>query len=208
MNKINFLYFRLSDPLYESISSVRFAKENIQDGVGRYSRDGKTIQDGVGMFLRNGETTQAGVGRFPRDGITIQDGAGRFSDGKENIVIRTEDSVQDILRKLSGEETVVLTEQPRDSSTPNPDQTRATAQGYKEWAKDPRNIEGRSHLEKKGQNKEREVKNESGKDKGKDGEENDGERRVYSWDDRFDSPDISKELETAFFNLDAGETEI
>ena len=160
------------------------------------------------MFPREEKTRQAGVGRFPRDGITIQDGAGRFSDGRENIVIRTEDSVQDILRKLSGEETEVLTEQPRDSSTPNPDQIRATAQGYKEWVKDPRNIEGRSHLEKKGQNKEKEVKNESGKDKGKDGEEKDGERRVYSWDDRFDSPDISKELETAFFNLDAGETEI
>lgn len=208
----------MSDPLYESISSVRFAKENIQDGVGRYSRDEGTIQDGVGMFPGDRETTQARVGRFPRDGKTIQDGADRFSDCKENIVIRTEDSVQDILRKLSGEETVVLTEQPRDSSTPNPDQTRATAQGYKEWVNDPRNIEGRNHLAKKGQNKERELKNESGKEIGtdgerkdgerKDGERKDGERRVYSWDDRFDSPDISKELETAFFNLDAGETEI
>ena len=88
----------------------------------------------------------------------------------DKLVITSQDSVQEVLEKLSGQ----------------PTSTGA-------------NDEGKSGPEKSSAGTEK---------SGSGGEKSASGARSVDPLDRFDSPDISKELETAFFRLDSGETEI
>ena len=153
---------RVSDPLYESINSVRFPPR---------SHPEQTVSPAQ---LRDGAATVVSPSR-PRDELE-KTSAKNPRVGQDNLVITSEDSVEEILRKLSGEEPEPGLDQgsepvaaPRVGVKSNPTQgTRDT-----------------------GPEKTRKTSDFAG--------------TVL---ERFDSPDISKELETAFFRLDSGETEI